>query len=519
MKKTTLYRIGSIANTCAKCYTIRPVKWTNDTVNTLGIDLYTSYNDLCKNYNSSLVKLRTICQLWYYRNLTWFGKVTIINTLMYSLLVYKMQVIANTPPNFYSEFENTIHNFFWKGKRGKISLQTLTLEKNEGGCSLSNIRTKHLSLLAKWVKIIIENPYIKNLAEQSLSTAIHNNAVWEGNLKFRDFRLITKCPRKNNFWSDVASAWCTYNFRKPDSGCEVWNQKLLYNTHVCIRNTPITYYKGISLIDDVCNRDGSFKTLQELIAIAPNFNWLDLRSIQKAIPENWLHLLSVDDKDHPFISNYSKVIRNRKSGASTIYKSINSERSVISDITMYWNKFFEVTKTEIQNAFVNIYCYTNVTKLRNFQFRMLHNKIFCNNILVHWNLVSSNICNFCNSSKQTVHHLFFECELVKAIWLAFEDLCESFGIPCCLTYKNVILNKVHDNPKQVVNFLLLLTKQYIHKCKCLNVTPRFDQLRNEIDLMYKIELFNAQINNQFVKHLLKWSPVRPLCSDILDNIV
>ena len=38
--KTTLYRIGSIANTDAKVYTTKKIRWSNEAINTLGIDLH-----------------------------------------------------------------------------------------------------------------------------------------------------------------------------------------------------------------------------------------------------------------------------------------------------------------------------------------------------------------------------------------------------------------------------------------------------------------------------------------------
>ena len=40
--KTTIYRIGSLENTKAKLYTHKKIKWTNESINTLGIDLHHS---------------------------------------------------------------------------------------------------------------------------------------------------------------------------------------------------------------------------------------------------------------------------------------------------------------------------------------------------------------------------------------------------------------------------------------------------------------------------------------------
>ena len=58
--KTTMYRTGLLANSNAKLWTPRKVNWANDTVNTLGIDLYNSIKDRDCNFDGIINKLRTV---------------------------------------------------------------------------------------------------------------------------------------------------------------------------------------------------------------------------------------------------------------------------------------------------------------------------------------------------------------------------------------------------------------------------------------------------------------------------
>ena len=48
--KTTVYRIGSLKNSDAKLYTENDIKWTNDAVNVLGVNVSGNERDLSKNY-------------------------------------------------------------------------------------------------------------------------------------------------------------------------------------------------------------------------------------------------------------------------------------------------------------------------------------------------------------------------------------------------------------------------------------------------------------------------------------
>ena len=46
--KTSIYRIGSIANTDAKLYSQRKINWTNNPINTLGVDLFMTESQMCQ---------------------------------------------------------------------------------------------------------------------------------------------------------------------------------------------------------------------------------------------------------------------------------------------------------------------------------------------------------------------------------------------------------------------------------------------------------------------------------------
>ena len=92
--KTSIYHISSIANTSAKLYTIKPIRWTNDSINTLGVDIHNNRGLLNENFNSVINKMRAIAEIWYYRNMMLTGKILVINTLLASLFVYRMQLVS-----------------------------------------------------------------------------------------------------------------------------------------------------------------------------------------------------------------------------------------------------------------------------------------------------------------------------------------------------------------------------------------------------------------------------------------
>ena len=150
--KTILYRIGSLANSDAKIFTQRNIKWSNEAINTLGVDLYL-YQNLPKNFEKVILKMQTVMNMWYYRSLSLIGKVLILNALIGSLFVYKMQVISNITEDIFLKAKQHFEYFLWNGLHPKISYNILIRSKDQGGLGLVDLKLKHNALLIKWVKL------------------------------------------------------------------------------------------------------------------------------------------------------------------------------------------------------------------------------------------------------------------------------------------------------------------------------------------------------------------------------
>ena len=63
--------------------------------------------------------------MWYYHRMSLIGKVTVINSLMASLFVYKMQVLPVIDDTLIDQIETIILDFLWQGKKEKIALPIL----------------------------------------------------------------------------------------------------------------------------------------------------------------------------------------------------------------------------------------------------------------------------------------------------------------------------------------------------------------------------------------------------------
>lgn len=67
-----------------------------------------------KKWTSKLEKLSRILSVWKRRNLTIFGKCTVVNTLAIAKLVYNAFILFNPDNGFFQRCDKT--NFQWKKK-------------------------------------------------------------------------------------------------------------------------------------------------------------------------------------------------------------------------------------------------------------------------------------------------------------------------------------------------------------------------------------------------------------------
>ena len=90
--KSCVHRIGSAKNLIARLYTSKQLHWTDDPVKFLVYISNDSKQMLAVNYEGIVVKIKGILKTWKIRNLSVLGNVIMINSLIGSLFIYKMNV-------------------------------------------------------------------------------------------------------------------------------------------------------------------------------------------------------------------------------------------------------------------------------------------------------------------------------------------------------------------------------------------------------------------------------------------
>ena len=507
--KTTMYRIGSLRHSNTQMYDLDQFVWSNEDINVLGVTI--AHEEVVqKNYQPLVEKSKKVLDSWYNRGLSLIGKVQVVNTLIASLFVYKMMVLPIIPDNIVKKIDNLIRNFLWNGKKSKVGYNILQNPTEAGGLKLVNLVNKDKALKTTWPQILAkENSYGDLVYSLMRCTHLKEN-IWRCNLHKAD---IDKFKAINKFWRDVLVSWSEINvyfqFR-------IENQIIWYNSKIRVNNKPFfwkdIFDSGLVYVYQLFDHK-EFKT-DEQVRSEFGLSRIRYNSIKAAIPREW-KLFFRENPTSTFLPlpphNYDQSIHVYKGKwARKVYLLLSDDVLLVHNKYLKWKmdlgEDFNDSLVEFGTMHLDVYKLTNVPKLRSFQYRINQHALVTNVQLYKWNIVGSEACSFCGKDKETVLHIFVECDQVRTLWNQLSEYTVQLfpGTTLHITPTNIIFNRIGDGKRNVINFICLLVKQYIYSQRCLKSAISFPIFKNRLMKIRSIEKYIAIKNGKLHLHNKKW---------------
>ncbi len=138
-----------------------------------------------------------------------------------------------------------------------------------------------------------------------------------------------------------------------------------------------------------------------------------------------------------------------------------------------WIKEFIIEPDSWESIFLIPFTACRETKLQTFQYKIIHRIFPCNKWLYTVKVSDSPLCPICGDKEDTIVHFFASCNHVLLFWnslvqwwheleftvrkllpLTLQDII--FGLPC------------NNNEDRILNYTLILAKQYIYEDKKYN---------------------------------------------------
>ena len=516
-EKTELLRIGSMKHSLAKLYTQKDLKWTDGTILLLGIKICHDLDETLKlNYSSTLAKIRDLIRIWQARKLTLFGKVTIIQTLLISQIIYRLSVLPSPKKEMTSELEKYLLEFLWNNKKHYLDQNIIKLDLEKGGIRMVDFKLKSIALKTAWVKRMHSSldANWKAIAKYFLP----ENALlfWSGNVSQKHTTKLLQHYSK--FWDEVALAWSLYNFHTPDHIRDILSQQIWYNSFILVKDLPvfrrILHSAGITFLKDIIddNYDLSCNYIIRKYNIPTKYIML-VNEIVSAIPNEWKQKIKQYRPNLEFEirnSNLQQAISQPKISKFIYIKLVNNKiKFEPTNLVAKWSADLATTLSvdHIHEAFQLIKTSTLSPKHRDFQFRLIHRVLVTNRSLKLWKIKDSENCTLCNVESETICHLLWDCTHSKLIWnMLFNWINEKTQINITYSKKEVLLGIANYN-MQFLNCLFLITKQYLYACRCLDEKPNFGSLESKIKYYISVEKYIAIKNGKVDHHQTKWAMI------------
>ena len=518
--KTNARCLGSYMPSQPKLFDL---KWSQEPVETLGVLVTGNENDHYKlNFEPKLIKMKQLLSSWKCRKLSIKGKITVINTLAISKLIYLASIIK-VPENVFTEVKQIILDFLWDGKPAKIAYATLIQGIEQGGLKLVDFETKVKSLLLNWVRRLCD--------ESNGKWKILPSMFYEtNNLSF--FFSCNQKPAINldgpKFYLLIQHYWSKLTDYKIDDAEKVRNQIIWANRYITIQNVPYIWQRwidaGVTRINSILDNQGNFLTQEDIFdKYNLRTNFMELLQIRQSMPFAWRNLIrnspNCADLCRPFFILKDEIYPVKKLSSREIYQILIKENKSIPSCVNKWQESLPYFSEMKEIFFKRIYTLTRETKLQSFQYSIIHRIINCRKRLCNMKIINNNLCEVCNNMTDTLSHFFVECSYVAEFWKQIfrwiitisEEYAQTFKID----EKSILFGIEGRTPiTDVCNYIILYAKYFIHRHRIYGehilIFRKF-----QLELRYKFSIERAIARKNKTNDFNKFLTIYELLEEII----
>jgi len=375
-----------------------------------------------KNWRQRIDTLKSLIIQWEKRNLGIMSKICITKSLLLSQLIYVIQAIS-LPERVLKEVNTLLYRFIWRKKDcnrrafEKVKRVVINSDTEKGGIKMIDIQIMQESFTCERItKILDENnnskwTWIPKLHLKLFGINYACLSLTVGPKLFKGLSKVTSV-----YWKRALTTWLTLNKISP-----------FYNgSKICIwNNAKITYQNKVLMFENWINK---VTYLNDILQNGVIFNFETAVRILGHSPQLFLEYLVVRNAVTGYITQHGthqthynklfskKLVHGNNRPNAKIFRQyiVNNRYSPPCAIRFWKHRFnFEVGQYTWELARNT----TQEVRLRELQWKILHN-IYPTNILLHKIGKAENIfCTLCTHEIDYIEHFFFLCPHIKPLWL------------------------------------------------------------------------------------------------------
>ena len=229
---------------------------------------------------------------------------------------------------------------------------------------------------------------------------------------------IKKFP---TYYQDIFIKWEKNFSSSPSIPSSFASHYLWHNKYIKVDDKTVfsssLSAKGINFVGQLFQNNQQIKKWDEL---KTEFDLIEkekflIVQITHALPISWKEILrnyteninNLVFQDHHLIKKH-QILSLNKLNRATLYEILIDANNVKPTSQTYFENLFSNFKPDWKSIYLLPRHVTLDTKLRMFQYKLLNNVLYLNNVFFRFKKVDSPFCSYCNKEK-TPLHLFHSC--------------------------------------------------------------------------------------------------------------
>ena len=470
------------------------------------------------NWSNKIEECMKLINIWKKRNLSMFGKITIVKTLILPKLAYIIQAIS-IPNKICKQINSMIFKFVWGNNSEKIKRKTLIGNKLEGGLEVPDVELFSKTLKLKWLKSltseeeanwkIIPNFFLNQYGENLLILKMNVDSL--KSLPPIQYTLSL-------FYNEILTWYIDLNnlkpIKKPNTFYDIRTQVMWGNRYIKFKGKCLIFKdwikSGLVFVNDIINDKGEINETFILAKLSHTRNWIsELSRVRHSIPNSWKPLLKADNSIKSMVSTNFSTPFNRNCNINQLNnKAIKNKFLSKSFEQPYVHGYWETKFNKEINWYPVYFTLHKVlvdNRIKQLKIKLIHKIVPTNENLFKWKQVDSPLCKHCREI-ESLEHLFIECSYIEHFWNNMRSLFRSLGI--CKTFSMfelVIGYKTEFKEYQDINIILSQVFYTIYKgyIKSERRTNQINMLKIlYYDLLTLCKYFESKI--QYHKLLCKF---------------
>lgn len=381
------------------------------------------------NWEKNITNLERVIETWKQRDLSLFGKITVIKTLALPKVIF---TATNTPiPHGISKrIERILFSAIW-GKRDRIRRNVLCAPIDQGGLNMVDITSLFESLKASWLnRILLDNgqntwsflakSYIEQIGGSVVCSQFNISDI-------KQLPIIYTIP---DFYQEVICAHSKSNSTKAEQlntksqylDMPLWGNinliSICKNRHSAIKT--LFFYNwiksGVIFVNDLVFRNGKLDEEFILNKVKLKSNILIELTLLKAALKPYLTMIENHTPPVNHLVNEFNPITTK-----TYYTRLLSLKISPPPCEHKWLAYLHKEEFDFQNTYIKKIKKIKEKKLAEFNYKVLHWTLACNKNLNIWRISPTDQCDVCGEI-QDIPHLLFICSHSKYYWGILENI-------------------------------------------------------------------------------------------------